>query len=228
MKEPSSTPSRRSYGQSCPVAHALDLVGDRWALLVIRELRLGPRRFADLDAALPGIGPSVLSQRLRELVAVGVLERTPLPPPGRGEMYRLTTWGAELEPVFRALARWGAGSPVVPLRGPISDDAVMLGVRTFLELGRPEMPASGRLAVALERERYALDVAEGRLTRLVRGDFPPGIEAEARLQTDATTVQALLIGRATPATVIGAGRVQLSGAEALSGWFLSAVTGRAA
>jgi len=99
------------------IAHALDLIGERWALLVVRELRLGARRYVDLQASLPGIGPSVLSQRLRDLERVGVIRRRRLAPPASYYVYELTDWGAELEQVFRQLARWGMRSPVVALSG---------------------------------------------------------------------------------------------------------------
>lgn len=149
----------RSYGQACPVAHALDAVGDRWSLLVVRELRLGPRRYRDLAAALPGIGPSVLSQRLRELVGSGVLEHR------RSGVYALTPWGTGLEPVFRALAAWGMASPV-PRAGPVSTDSVLLGLRTFF------VATSGWDAVMeirTGREAYRVVVVDGGLRELSRG-----------------------------------------------------------
>lgn len=215
---------RRSYGQSCPVAHALDLVGDRWALLVVRELRLGPRRFADLHAALPGLGPSVLSQRLRDLASTGVLTRRSLPAPARGEMYELTTWGAELEPVFQALARWGAASPVVPLAGPIGDDAVMLGVRTFL--GRAEVPGSptAEIEVRLTRDAYRLGLTDGRLTGLVRDT---AAEASARIDTDPASLQALLVGGRDVAALLDDGSLTVTGDQTLATALLHTLAGLA-
>ena len=98
----------RSYGQFCGVAHALDLVGERWALLVVRELVLGPKRFTDLAAGLPGIGTNILTARLRELEQTGVVERRVLPPPAGSTVYELTPYGRELEPVLLALGRWAS------------------------------------------------------------------------------------------------------------------------
>ena len=103
--------SRRKYDQGCGSAHALDLIGDRWALLVVRELLLGPKRFTDLRDGLPGIGPNVLTQRLKELEEIGVLRRRVLPPPAASTVYELTEWGQELEEVLVRLGRWGARSP---------------------------------------------------------------------------------------------------------------------
>ena len=97
----------RTYGDRCGVARALDVIGERWALLVVRELVLGPKRFSDLRAGLRGVAPDVLSQRLRELEAAGVLRRTTLPPPGGARVYELTEWGQELEPLVIGLGRVG-------------------------------------------------------------------------------------------------------------------------
>src|ERR671921_2798404 len=104
----------RSYNDACAAAHALDLVGERWALLVVRELVLGPKRFTDLRAGLPHVSPNVLAQRLRELEAAGVVRRRKLPPPAASRVYELTPWGEELEPVIIRLGRWGARSPLRP------------------------------------------------------------------------------------------------------------------
>src|ERR1700739_2203218 len=94
---------RRHYRDRCGVARALDVVGERWALLVVRELLLGPKRFTDLRAGLPRLGPDILSQRLRELEDAGVVRRDQLPPPAGSRVYRLTDWGRELEPVVLGL-----------------------------------------------------------------------------------------------------------------------------
>src|SRR5215218_2135628 len=98
----------RTYGDGCGVARALDRVGERWALLIVRELLLGPKRFTDLKGGLPNASPNVLSQRLRELEESGVLHWRKLPPPSGATVYELTPWGRELESVVVALARWGS------------------------------------------------------------------------------------------------------------------------
>src|SRR3954468_14737795 len=99
-------PSRRRYDDACGTAHALDLIGERWALLVMRELMLGPKRFSDIRAGLPGISANVLSQRLEGLEAAGVLRRRRLPRPAAVRVYELTDWGYESEPILQALGRW--------------------------------------------------------------------------------------------------------------------------
>jgi DNA-binding HxlR family transcriptional regulator len=120
----------RTYGDRCGIARALDVVGERWALLVVRELVLGPKRFTDLRAGLPHVGPDVLSQRLRELEGAGLVRRTTLPPPAASKVYELTPRGAELEPVVLALGRWGAGAPV-PAHARFGPDAFVLALKAL-------------------------------------------------------------------------------------------------
>jgi DNA-binding HxlR family transcriptional regulator/putative sterol carrier protein len=98
----------RSYQQYCPAARALDVVGDRWTLLVVRELLFGQKRYTDLLEGLPGIGTNILADRLRTLEAGGIVRKRRLPPPAASTVYELTEYGAELEEVMHALARWGA------------------------------------------------------------------------------------------------------------------------
>jgi len=95
------------YGQYCPIAHALDLVGERWSLLIVRELLYGPRRYTDLAASLPGIGTNILAARLRDLENCGIVAKRRLPPPAASQVYELTPYGMELKPVIRELAVWG-------------------------------------------------------------------------------------------------------------------------
>lgn len=147
-------PTKRTYaqlGDACATAHALDVVGDRWALIIVRELMLGPRRFADLESAVIGITPGVLSGRLRELQQAGVVEQTTLPDLARTRAYRLTAWGAGLEDVMRALGRWAQGSAGFPVAGGgMTPDGAVVAMRTMLpaaaDLPRPDRP----LQIAIE------------------------------------------------------------------------------
>jgi len=109
----------KRYEQYCPMAHALDLVGDRWALLVVRELMHGPKRYTDLVEGLPGIGTNILAARLRDLEQADVVARRTLPPPAASKVYELTDYGRELRPAMRELALWGARSlgPPTPEAG---------------------------------------------------------------------------------------------------------------
>jgi DNA-binding HxlR family transcriptional regulator len=113
----------KRYDQYCPVAHALGLVGERWALLVVRELLHGPKRYTDLADGLPGIGTNVLASRLRDLEAAGVVAKRTLPPPAASRVYELTDYGQALKPAIRELALWGARS----LGPPTDEDELFPG-----------------------------------------------------------------------------------------------------
>lgn len=198
----------RTYGEGCPIAHSLDIVGERWALLVVRELRLGPRRYRDLQEALPGITPAVLSRRLKELEEYGVLRRRELPPPVSARVYELTEWGAGLEPVFQALARWGVRSPVVPLAGEVSADSVMLGVRTFFG-AEPAEPWTAGYEIWLGRECYRLRVVDGRLIELARGQADGAPDVVVR--TTKVAFQSVLNHEEPLADAVAAGRLTVDG-----------------
>src|SRR5919109_921044 len=114
---------KKRYDQYCPVAHALDLVGERWALLVVRELMHGPKRYTDLAEHLPGIGTNILASRLRDLETCGIVTRRRLPPPAASQVYELTEYGRSLRNVMRELALWGARS----LGPPTDEDELFPG-----------------------------------------------------------------------------------------------------
>lgn len=122
--------TKRSYHDACGMAHALDVVGERWALPVVRELLLGPKRYSDLLDDLPGISTTVLARRLTELERSGVLHKRRLPPPAASQVYALTPWGRELEPVIRQLGRWGARSPAHPRDAHLSVTSLIISLRT--------------------------------------------------------------------------------------------------
>ena len=136
----------RTYGDRCGVARALDLVGERWALLVVRELLLGPKRFTDLRAGLPQVGPDVLSQRLRELEGAGIVTRRTLDPPASAKVYALTPRGAQLEPVILELGRFGSVAPFPEGDPAFGPDALVLALKTLYSPGGPETSVQLRLA----------------------------------------------------------------------------------
>lgn len=127
---------KRAYQDGCAVAHALDLIGDRWAMPIMRELMLGPKRFTDLRASLPGISANVLTQRLEELEAASVLVRRRLPPPAASQIYELTDWGRESEILFQVLGRWACRSPTMQPGMPMSNVSVVLSMRTMIDRSR--------------------------------------------------------------------------------------------
>lgn len=122
----------RRFDDACGMAHGLELLGERWALFVVRELMMGPRRFSDLRSDLPGISANVLTQRLQELEARGIVERSTLPPPANVQVYGLTPWGYEAEPVIQELGRWACRSPGHDPNLPLSPVSIMLSMRTMI------------------------------------------------------------------------------------------------
>ena len=127
------TSRKRAYQDGCAVAHALDIVGDRWAMPIMRELMLGPKRFTDLRAGLPGISANVLTQRLEELEAASILIRRRLPPPAASQIYELTDWGRESEILFQVLGRWACRSPTMEPGKPMSAVSVVMSLRTMID-----------------------------------------------------------------------------------------------
>jgi len=153
---------RRSYEDACGAAHALDLVGERWALLVMRELLLGPKRFSDLRADLPGISANVLTQRLEGLADSGILVRRKLPPPASVQVYELTPWGYESEPIFQALGRWAARSPEHDPSLPLSAVSLLISFRTMLDPQRAR-GLRARIGFRIGDESYLARVVDGRI-----------------------------------------------------------------
>jgi|SRR5919109_5190470 DNA-binding HxlR family transcriptional regulator/putative sterol carrier protein len=201
------TMTLRRYGDACGIATALDIVGERWALLLVRELLLGPKRFADLQAGLPGAGPNVLTQRLQELEAAGVIRRRTLPPPAGSRVYELTEWGAELDTIMSPLGRWGIRSPVVPVAGKIGADSIMLGLRnSFVPQARRPWTAS--YEIALGRDRFRVRVADGSLVEVARGH---AANPDATIETDPGTLKTIISGSRTLAAAVKAGDVSVSG-----------------
>lgn len=166
------SPVRRRYDDACGTAHALDLVGERWALLVLRELLLGPKRFSDLRADLPGISANVLTQRLEGLEASGLLVRRKLPPPASAQVYELTAWGYEAEPIVQTLGRWAARSPAHDPTLPISATSIMLSLRTMFDPARAR-GLDARIGFVIGHEAFLAELRDGAMT-LERGDAGQG------------------------------------------------------
>src|SRR5690348_8542942 len=152
---------RRTYGDRCGVARALDVVGERWALMVVRELLLGPKRFTDLRAGLPHVSADVLAQRLRDLEGAGIVDRRRLPPPYASQIYELTASGRALEPVLIELGRWGgANAPPPPEDMCMSVDAHVVSLRTLFDPVRAGDFAA-RIELRLGDERFGVTIADG-------------------------------------------------------------------
>jgi DNA-binding HxlR family transcriptional regulator len=205
----------KRYAQFCPVAHALELVGERWALLVVRELLNGPKRYTDLAAALPGIGTNILAGRLRDLETGGIVQKRRLPPPAAAQVYELTPYGEELREPLYALARWGAKS----LRPPGPDDSfspdwLVNAVRATCK-GWEGNPAA----------TFELRTGDEVVTvRFVDGE--PVVEAgssgaETVIETDPATLFCVASRDQSIKEAIGAGVVNVTGSHSEAERFLS-------
>ncbi|MES4908320.1 helix-turn-helix domain-containing protein [Streptomyces sp. NPDC000395] len=202
---------RRSYDQYCAIARALDAVGDRWTLLIARELLAGPRRYTDLHTDLPGVSTDMLASRLKDMERDGVLARRKLPPPASVAVYELTPHGHALLPVLTALAAWGA--PALAERQPT--DAIRahwFALPLLHRLGPLAGDREGVLDVVLEEGGFHLVFGAAEPSY---GDGPAE-RADARLVVDADTCVALAQGTLTVADGIAAGAIELTGAGPLA------------
>src|SRR5258707_11940452 len=153
---------RRTYDDACGLAHALELLGERWAMLVMRELAYGPRRFSELKSDLHGISANVLTQRLSELEARGLVRKTRLPPPASVQVYEATEWGLEAIPVIASLGRWAARSPLHDPTLPMGHVSLIMSLQTLLS---PQLAGdlSARIGFRLGEASYVVTVHDGRL-----------------------------------------------------------------
>ncbi|WP_211323605.1 winged helix-turn-helix transcriptional regulator [Prauserella marina] len=197
---------KKSYDDACAIAHGLDLVGDRWALLVARELVLGPKRFTDLLSTLPGISTDMLAQRLRELTASGITERRRLPAPASSWVYELTEWGAELEPVMTQLARWSSRSSSLPRDAPISVDALILSMRALFET-KTEDDFRATVAIRVGEDHFWVKIEGDRLD-LGRGDAG---EAEISISSDVHSLRRLIHTAEPLDRLVADGGLQVTG-----------------
>jgi DNA-binding HxlR family transcriptional regulator len=188
---------KRTYGDPCGIARALDVIGERWALLVVRELLLGPKRFTDLRAGMPNLSPDVLSQRLRELEQAGVVRRGSLPPPAGSRIYELTDWGRELEPIVLGLGRWASRrAPFPPGDAPIGADSMMLALKTLYDQRFADGLLGKSFELRLGDQRFEARPADGRLA-VSRG---AATAATATITSDPTTLEHVLWHAGPPTT----------------------------
>lgn len=208
--------TKRRYGDRCGVANALDVLGERWALLIVRDLLLGPKRFTDLQAGLPGAGPNLLTTRLAHLQSAGVVRKRTLPPPAGSRVYELTEWGVELKPIVLALGTWGARSPVIRPEGELRPDSLMLSL-----LGQVDPTALGPGVVEVRLGHHLFTVTAGDAVHVSRGQS--AAPADAVVDTDEHALAALMAGEDDVDSAIMAGRVSVGGDEALGRALLDAV-----
>lgn len=200
----------RKYHDACGAAHGLDLIGERWALLVIRELMMGPRRFGDLKKDLCGISANVLTQRLEGLEAAGIAFRRKLPPPASVQVYELTAWGYEIKPVFMVLGGWAARSPRHDPTLPISAVSIMQSFETMFD---PTLAgdAAMTLGFVFGDEGFVVQVEGGIIT--TRRDAAAA--ADVVLTTQPPLVAACVYGKVPPAALEAEGALAITGDRAV-------------
>jgi DNA-binding HxlR family transcriptional regulator/putative sterol carrier protein len=199
--------AKRSYHQYCALASALDVLGERWTLLIIRELLIGPRRYGELLAGLPGLGTNLLADRLKSLVDLGVLCQVDLKGTGTRLAYQLTPKGEELRPVVLSLARWGMDY----VGEPAPDDTVrphwgFLAVQSMIDETRVGTE-SEQYEFRVDGEVFHIAVGDGR-AEAVRGPAP---DAVMTAMTDAATFVQIGSGTLTPLMAMVAGKLALEG-----------------
>ena len=201
--------SRRSYNQYCAVTHALDRVGERWTLLIIRQLLSGPKRFKDLLDGLPGIGTNLLAARLKQLEADEILQHGTLPPPAASAVYELTVRGRELEPVIHALARWGRPLLGRPRKGDkFQPSYVLVAMRSIFN----PIAASGvreTYEYHVDGEVFHARVEDG----TVETSMGPGKDPAFVLTSDAQTFLLIGTGQLEPKGALASGRIKIEGSR---------------
>jgi len=206
---------RRTYGDPCGIARALDLFGERWALLVVRELLLGPKRFTDLRGGLPGVGPDVLAQRLRDLELAGIVRRGILPPPAGSRIYELTERGRELEPVLLALGRWGSRAALATGGPALGVDAFVVALKTLFDPS-----GAGGLSESVELlmggQRFHARV-RGKRLQVVRSN---GERPDATIQGDTRSLSAVLWHGRRLSDARAAGEITIEGSRPVAERFL--------
>jgi len=203
--------SARSYDDPCGIARALDVIGDRWALLVVREMIFGPKRFVQLRQDLPSVSPNVLSQRLDDLESAGIVRRRILEPPASVAVYELTDRGCALEPVLVELGRWGSREPVTASR-EMSSDALLVALKTLFD---PSSATDGVFALNMERDWYQVVVSAGSI-KISRSQ---PAQPSATFETDVATLRTVAFGREPLAAAERAGRMVVTGDRDLAEQF---------
>jgi len=210
-----SNEPKRWYDDACGTAHALELIGERWALLVIRELMFGPRRFGELRAGLPGISANVLTQRLEGLEAAGIIIRHKLPPPASVQVYELTPWGYDSEPIIQVLGRWAVRSPGHDPGQHLSAASLMLSFRTMLSPERAE-GMKAKIGFRFGADSFVARLRKGRM-EISRGEPD---EPDFVIASDPMTVASIIYGGRPIADAEAAGAFHLTGDRALAARFV--------
>jgi DNA-binding HxlR family transcriptional regulator len=209
----------RTQLDGCGIAHASDLLGQRWALLVVRELLLGPKRFTDLRTGIPDISPNVLGQRLRELEGSGIVARRKLAPPAAVQVYELTEWGRQLEPAVLALGRWASGSPSFPRDAEMGPDSLVLALKSAFQPEKAE-GMEGTYELRLGEVPFRISVTGGRFDA-ARGEPE---DPDAVIRSDPATLASLVFGGNRLSKAVESGAVRVDGSRKAVNALFRAVT----
>jgi DNA-binding HxlR family transcriptional regulator len=209
----------RAKLDGCGIAHASDLLGQRWALLVVRELLLGPKRFTDLRGGIPDISPNVLGQRLGELEESGIVRRRKLAPPAAAQVYELTEWGRQLEPAILSLGRWASGSLSFPAGAEMGPDSLVLALKSTFDPGKADrLEASYELR--LDEIPFSLRIEDGTFeARRGEADHP-----DAVIRSDPNTIAGVVFGGNRLGKAAEAGDVQIDGSRRAANALFRALT----
>jgi DNA-binding HxlR family transcriptional regulator len=209
----------RSVQDGCGIAHASTLLGQRWALLVVRELLLGPKRFTDLRAGIPDISPNVLGQRLRELEESGIVQRRKLAPPAAVQVYELTDWGGELEPAVLALGRWASSSPSFPRDAEMGPDSLVLALKSAFHPAKADgLDATYELRVG--ELPFRIRIEDGRF-EAERGEAD---DADAVIRSDPNTIAGIVFRGHRLGKAVKQGDVRIDGSRKAVNALLRALT----
>ena len=184
----------------------MDLLGERWAFLVVRELLLGPKRFTDLRAGLPNASPNVLSERLRELERGAIVRRRKLPPPAGSSVYELTDWGRELGPIVLALGGWAVRSPSFPEDAPVGVDSAILGMTSLFDADAAK-GFDATLELRLDDDRFQVRIADGK----IEIDREPVEDLDAVIETSVGTLREVLWQRLELPKAVRDGKIRVEG-----------------
>ena len=205
----------RTIEDGCGIAHSQELLGQRWALLLVRELLLGPKRFTDLRAGIPDISPNVLGQRLRELEESGIVARRRLAPPAAAQVYELTEWGRELEPAVLALGRWASRSPSFPIGAEMGPDSLVLALKTAFQPEKAE-GLDATYELWLGGIPFNIVVREGRF-EAARGEAE---RPDATIRSDPGIIAGVVFGGNRLGKAVESGAVAVDGGRrAVNGLF---------
>jgi DNA-binding HxlR family transcriptional regulator len=209
----------RTQLDGCGIAHASDLLGQRWALLVVRELLLGPKRFTDLRTGIPDISPNVLGQRLRELEESGIVARRKLAPPAAAQVYELTEWGRELEPAVLALGRWASVSPSFPRDAEMGPDSLVLALKSAFQ-SEKAAGLVGTYQLRLGEVPFNISVEGGELDA-ERGE---PADPDATISSEPNAIAGVVFGRTRLGRAVRAGDIRIEGDRGAANALFRALT----